>query len=91
MECCLLGCTHYPLVEGRIQSLFPHLPLIDPAKRMAETARDYLQEHHLDNPQKNQGKLDIFTTGSAAEYTRKAAKAGLGPVTSVQFYPPMKL
>ena len=91
VECCLLGCTHYPLVEGRIQSLFPHLPLIDPAQRMAETARDYLREHHLDNPQKNQGKLDIFTTGSAAEYTRKAAKAGLGPVTSVQFYPPMKL
>lgn len=91
VECCLLGCTHYPLVEGRIQSLFPHLPLIDPAQRMAETARDYLREHHLDNPQTDQGKLDIFTTGSAAEYTRKAAKAGLGPVTSVQFYPPMKL
>lgn len=91
IDCCVLGCTHYPLVEGRIQSLFPHLPLVDPAQRMAETARDYLEEHHLDNPQTAQGKLDIFTTGSAAEYARKAAKAGLGAVTSVQFYPPMKL
>lgn len=42
-----------------------------------------------DGPQP--GRLDIFTTGSAEEYAMKAEKVGLDPVTSVQFYPPMKL
>ena len=50
-----------------------------------------LEEKGLVNDQPGQGKLDIFTTGSTEEYTMKAAKVGLDPVTSVQFYPPMKL
>ena len=54
---------------------------------------DDLRENleQLVNDQPGQGKLDIFTTGSTEEYTMKAAKVGLDPVTSVQFYPPMKL
>ena len=50
-----------------------------------------LEEKGLVNDQPGQGRLDIFTTGSTEEYTMKAAKVGLDPVTSVQFYPPMKL
>ena len=50
-----------------------------------------MEEKGLVNDQPGQGKLDIFTTGSTEEYTMKAAKVGLDPVTSVQFYPPMKL
>ena len=50
-----------------------------------------LEEKGLVNDQPGQGRLDIFTTGSTEEYTMKAAKVGLDPETSVQFYPPMKL
>ena len=53
--------------------------------------RKKMEEKGLVNDQPGQGKLDIFTTGSTEEYTMKAAKVGLDPVTSVQFYPPMKL
>ena len=87
----ILGCTHYPLVEENINRLYPQLKLVDPAEQMARTVGRYLEEKALVNDQPGQGKLDIFTTGSTEEYTMKAAKVGLDPVTSVQFYPPMKL
>ena len=91
IQCCVLGCTHYPLVEENINRLYPQLKLVDPAEQMARTVGRYLEEKGLVNDQPGQGKLDIFTTGSTEEYTMKAAKVGLDPVTSVQFYPPMKL
>ena len=36
VECCLLACTHYPLVEDHIHRLYPQLQLVDPADRMAQ-------------------------------------------------------
>ena len=80
-----------PLVEENINRLYPQLKLVDPAEQMARTVGRYLEEKGLVNDQPGQGRLDIFTTGSTEEYTMKAAKVGLDPVTSVQFYPPMKL
>ena len=61
------------------------------AKSTTITTLRRMEEKGLVNDQPGQGKLDIFTTGSTEEYTMKAAKVGLDPVTSVQFYPPMKL
>lgn len=87
--CCVLGCTHYPLVEENIKRLFPELKLIDPAEQMAKTVRDYLEDRELLNETKTPGTLDIFTTGDVEEYRAKARQVGLDPVTSVQFYPPM--
>ena len=91
IECCVLGCTHYPLVEENIHRLFPGLRLLDPAEQMAKDVLAYLERDGLVNDGPQPGRLDIFTTGSAEEYAMKAEKVGLDPVTSVQFYPPMKL
>ena len=91
IDCCVLGCTHYPLVSENIHRLYPELPLIDPAVQMAKTIGGYLQENDLANDQAGQGSLDIYTTGSVEEYREKAAKVGLNPVTSVQSYPILKL
>ena len=87
----VLGCTHYPLVEENIHRLFPGLRLLDPAEQMAKDVLAYLERDGLVNDGPQPGRLDIFTTGSAEEYAMKAEKVGLDPVTSVQFYPPMKL
>ena len=84
---CLLGCTHYPLVEQNITRLYPGLRLIDPADQMTETVETQLQRAGLFNDQAGRGTLDIFTTGSVEEYQEKAVRAGLHPVTSVQKYP----
>ena len=91
IDCCVLGCTHYPLVEENIQRLYPGLALIDPADQMAKTIGAYLQKENLANDQEGQGTLDIYTTGSVEEYREKAATVGLHPVTSVQAYPILKL
>ena len=91
MDTLVLGCTHYPLVEENIHRLFPGLRLLDPAEQMAKDVLAYLERDGLVNDGPQPGRLDIFTTGSAEEYAMKAEKVGLDPVTSVQFYPPMKL
>jgi glutamate racemase len=84
IQCCILGCTHYPLVEGSIRKLYPGLPLIDPAEEMAQTLRRDLLARGLLNPQTGLGTLDIYTTGDPEEYARRAEQAQLGPVRSVE-------
>ena len=91
IQCCVLGCTHYPLVEENIRRLYPDLVLVDPAERMAEGLKAYLSQSDLMNEQTETGRLDIFTTGSLEEYIKKANKVGLNPINSVQFLPPMQL
>ncbi len=88
---CVLGCTHYPLVAENINRLYPELTLIDPAEQMAKTVQAYLEKNDLVNDSGKPGELNIYTTGSVEEYVMKSRKVGLDPVTSVQFYPPMKL
>ncbi len=91
IDCCVLGCTHYPLVEDRIALLFPSLPLIDPAEQMARTVGDYLATHNLANDSGQLGRLDIYTTSTAAEYTDKANKVGLTPISSVGVHQPISI
>ena len=86
VECCVLGCTHFPLVAENIRRLYPGLPLIDPAEQMVQAVGDYLREQELMNDQRFQGTLEIYTTASAEEYREKAAKVGLFPVTAVREY-----
>ena len=76
IDCCVLGCTHYPLVEKNIQRLYPGLPLIDPADQMAKTIAGYLQENGLVNDQPGKGTLDIYTTGSVEEYRGEGRQGG---------------
>lgn len=87
IDCCVLGCTHFPLVEPQIHRLFPQLPLVDPARQMAVSLDRYLEGCRLKNSHQHTGHLDIYTTGSAQDYAGKAKRAGLDPVTSVHHYP----
>ena len=91
IQCCVLGCTHYPLVADRIRRLYPELPLIDPAEEMARSLADYLERSDLAREGRGEGKLTIYTTGDVEEYTLRARQVGLERVDSVQFYPPMEL
>ena len=91
IQCCVLGCTHYPLVEESIHKLYPHLTLIDPAQGMARHLRDDLAARGLLREGEGPGRLDIYTTGDVEQYALRAAQAGLGPVSSVSCYPPMEV
>lgn len=91
VECCVLGCTHYPLVEDNIRRLYPTLDLLDPARQMAETLSRDLDARGLRNDQRAPGRMDIFTTGSLEEYIKKANRVGLTSIRSVQYLPPMQI
>lgn len=90
IQCCVLGCTHYPLVEDSIRRLYPGLPLIDPAEEMARQLRTYLAGADLLREEDRPGHLEIYTTGDVEEYALRAAQVGLKEVRSVRFYPPME-
>ena len=91
VECCVLGCTHYPLVADSIHRLYPGLPLIDPAEEMARALKEYLRREGLGNPGTKPGGLTVHTTGSVAEYALRARQVGLERVTGVEYYPPMDI
>lgn len=87
VDCCVMGCTHFPLVSDNIRRLFPQMPLVDPAEQIVKTAMNYLTEQNLLNDQKVPGQLNIYTTGSVDEYQMKAEKVGLNPIASINTYP----
>jgi len=91
IQACVLGCTHYPFVEGSIRKIYPGLPLIDPAVRMAEDTLAYLEREKLRKPGKEPGKLTIYTTGDVEEYTQRARQVGLERIESVHPYPALML
>ena len=91
IEALVLGCTHYPLVTDRIEKLYPGLPLIDPAVRMARDARIYLEREGLARTGEEPGKLTIYTTGNVEEYTQRARQVGLERVEAVYSYPALTL
>lgn len=91
VDCCVLGCTHYPLVADSIRRLYPGLPLVDPAQEMARTLKAYLEEHRLTRPGEEPGALTIYTTGDVEEYRLRARQVGLKRVDKVEYYEPIIL
>ena len=91
VDCCVLGCTHYPLVADSIRKLYPNLSLIDPAEEMARSLAAYLDREGLGNPRKLPGSLTVYTTGDVDEYALRASQVGLERVNQVEFYPPMEI
>ena len=91
IQCCVLGCTHYPLVADSIRRLYPGLPLVDPAEEMARSLRGYLRAGGLEREGTRPGGLSVYTTGDVAEYRLRAGQVGLERIDRVEWYPPMEL
>lgn len=90
VDCCVLGCTHYPLVADSIHKLYPDLPLIDPAEEMARALKEWLTRENLNSPRRGPGTLTVYTTGDVAEYALRARQVGLERVDKVEYFPPME-
>ena len=90
IQSCVLGCTHYPLVEDSIRKLYPGLDLIDPAEEMARALKQSLTQRDLLRTE-GPGTLNIYTTGDVKEYALRARQVGLARVAGVQRYPAMEL
>ena len=91
IQCCVLGCTHYPLVMDSIRKLYPDLSLIDPAQQMALELKGYLEREKLERNSGVPGRLSIYTTGDVAEYALRAQQTGLERVDVVTPYPAMEI
>ena len=91
IQCCVLGCTHYPLVIDSIRKLYPDLSLIDPAQQMALELKGYLERENLERSSAVPGRLSIYTTGDVEEYALRAQQTGLERVDMVTPYPAMEI
>ncbi len=69
-EALILGCTHYPLVAGKIRSMLPPaVEVINPPKLIAESFLKYLERHQeIRDGLSRLGMIQFFTTGSAKDF-----------------------
>ena len=68
----VLGCTHYPIVQGLFEQAAPDIKFINPAEVQAKAVQALLLQRGLlaETPEPC---LDIFTSGNKTQY-RKALK-----------------
>ena len=81
----VLGCTHYPLLQGVLGYVMGEgVNLVSSADETAKDVFRVLTEHDLLAPSENQAKYDFFATGDEQEFGLLARRF-LGPeVTKVQ-------
>ncbi len=62
----LLGCTHYPLIQKKIESLLPkNIKVLSQGKIVADSLADYLQRHsEIEQVCSKHGKSTFYTTDS---------------------------
>ncbi|MBI4493430.1 MAG: glutamate racemase [Chloroflexi bacterium] len=73
----VLGCTHYPLVQARIQALCgPEVQVVNPAPAVARQLARVLDQHGLRAPDTQPSQVDWWTTGSPAQLGQLLAALG---------------
>jgi glutamate racemase len=80
----LLGCTHYPLLQEKIQEYIPAgITILSQGKIVAHSLAGYLDRHPeiSENCSKN-GKISFFTTDAAADFDSHATNFYGKPVKS---------
>lgn len=78
----VLGCTHYPLIAGRVARLFPRLTLIDPAREQVAAVRRSLGGS-APLVRGESGALELNTSGDPASFAAAAERFALRRVSSV--------
>jgi len=71
----LLGCTHYPLLQKKIQQYLPaNVNLLSQGKIVADSLADYLDRHpEMEMRLSKTGKKQFFTTDSAEDFDKHAS------------------
>lgn len=84
----ILGCTHYPLLEGMIgEFMGPDVTLIDPGKSTADALVDALDALELRNGRTAGGQAEFYVSDTTESFAEAEAlflgKYGGGPVTQI--------
>lgn len=71
----VLGCTHYPLLLGKIrQFLPPHITVLSQGELVADRLADYLRRHpEIETLCRRGGQHTFYTTESAEDFDRKGS------------------
>lgn len=65
----ILGCTHYPLLEGHIRKSLPeHVQIISSAVETVRDVEKELNNHRLMSHQERQEEVVFYTTGSQESF-----------------------
>lgn len=78
IESLVLGCTHYPLVSGCINKLYPQLKLIEPSEALAKNAKVLLTVHGMDSGKDDGGTLCIYASKKTDGFIKMADSLGFG-------------
>ena len=84
----ILGCTHYPLLEGLIgEFMGPDVTLIDPGKSTADALVDALDALELLSGRTEGGQAEFYVSDTTESFAEAEAlflgKYGGGPVTQI--------
>ncbi len=73
----ILGCSHFPIIENEIKSMYPSLKLIDPAERQVKELKKYLVRNNMDNKKENGKYTHLYTTADMLEYVASIKRLDL--------------
>lgn len=69
----VLGCTHFPIVEGRFKHIRPLVNIINPANKLATNIKKYLLANNLTKKVTKTGRLEINVTDFSPRYKEVAS------------------
>lgn len=75
IDCVILGCTHYPLLLGKIQKFMPQgVNVIEQGGYVATSLKSYLDRHpEMEGNLSKEGSICFLTTERAEQFNEKAA------------------
>lgn len=62
IDALVLGCTHYPFIEGAIRKLYPQLEIINPSKIVTQQVQKVLLEQNLQAEKGAKAKYDFYAS-----------------------------
>lgn len=67
----VLGCTHYPIIAGEIQELYPQLKLFSSSQAVVKEVTSYLNRNKLNAKDQDTPSL-VYTTGDLTAFKRSS-------------------
>ena len=88
IDALILGCTHYPLLNGYIQKFYHHLvDIIDASEVTAKMLKEFLVQHHLLNPNNSLPSKKVFYVSDYTEFFANTAKLFFPGDITLEPYP----
>lgn len=72
IDCVVLWCTHYPLLQEHIERILPGIPIIDPAHESAQQLVSYLDRHpEITSVCRKDGHTSLWVTWSVEQFSER--------------------